>query len=244
MIFNYLVGFLAVGVTWWPTLLHLLGVCYGPQGKATSDVTYNPEDGPEAYSNPTVYNRLSEYTAMAQEVRGPDYDLRTENIDGDVLMKVGGGKRHGRYWIADGAIDSSSTPTLSHVRARTMSSSPAIFTQSMLKSRKRICVANYISYFIRNQRKRTKNWYLNEYIFSSYGESLVLANEVPRLLIHDGRLGTSNSLPPPFPTTGLMARKCWSEVMAVPATCSSTGEDATGRDGNRVKEGEELEATF
>lgn len=50
--------------------------------------------------------------------------------------------------------------------------------------------------------------------------------------------------PPPFPTTGLMARKCWSEVMAVPATCSSTGEDATGRDGNRVKEGEELEATF
>jgi hypothetical protein len=39
--------------------------------------------------------------------------------------------------------------------------------------------------------------------------------------------------------------------MAVPATCSSTGEAAcctgeaaTGRDGNRVKEGEELEATF
>jgi hypothetical protein len=36
------------------------------------------------------------------------------------------GKRHGRYWIADGAIDSSSTPTLSQVRARSMGSSPAI----------------------------------------------------------------------------------------------------------------------
>ena len=80
------------------------------KGKATSDVTYNPDDGPEAYTNPTIHSRLSEYTAMAKEVHGPDYDLRTEDIDGDVLMRVRGGKRHGRYWIADGAIDSSSTP--------------------------------------------------------------------------------------------------------------------------------------
>src|SRR5688572_20988654 len=80
------------------------------KGKATSDVTYNSDDGPEAYTNPAIHSRLSEYTAMAKEVHGPDYDPRTEDIDGDVLMRVGGGKRHGRYWIADGAIDSSSTP--------------------------------------------------------------------------------------------------------------------------------------
>jgi hypothetical protein len=85
------------------------------EGKATSDITYNPDDRPEAYSNPAVYSRLHEYTAMAQEVHGPDYDPRTEDINGDVLMRVGGGKMHGRYWIADGAIDSSSTPTLSQV---------------------------------------------------------------------------------------------------------------------------------
>jgi hypothetical protein len=40
------------------------------KGKATSDVTYNLEDGPEVYSNPAIYNRLSEYTAMEQEVHG------------------------------------------------------------------------------------------------------------------------------------------------------------------------------
>ena len=96
------------------------------KGKATSDITYNPDDGPEAYSNLAVYSRLSEYTAMAQEVHGPDYDPSTEDIDRDVLMRVGGGKRHGRYWIADRAIDSSSTRTPSHVRARSTSSSPAI----------------------------------------------------------------------------------------------------------------------
>jgi hypothetical protein len=97
------------------------------KGNATSDVTYNPNDGPEAYNNPAVYSRLHDYTAMAQEVHGgPEYDPRTEEIDPDVLMRVGGGKRHGRYWIDDGAINSSSTPTLSQVRARSTGSSPAI----------------------------------------------------------------------------------------------------------------------
>jgi hypothetical protein len=63
---------------------------------------------------------------MAQEVHGPEYDPRTEQIDPDVLMRVRGGKRHERYWIADEAIDSSSTPTLSQVQARSTGSSPAI----------------------------------------------------------------------------------------------------------------------
>jgi hypothetical protein len=96
------------------------------KGKATFDVTYNPDDGPEAYNNLAVYSHLHDYSAMAQEVHGPEYDPRTEQIDPDVLMRVGGGKRHGRYWIADGVIDSSSTPTLSQVRARSTGSSPAI----------------------------------------------------------------------------------------------------------------------
>jgi hypothetical protein len=89
-------------------LLHLLDLCYGP-------ITYNPDDGPEAYNNPAIYNRLHDYIAKTQEVQGPEYDLRTEQIDPGVLMRVGGGKRHGRYWIADDVIDSSSTPTLSQV---------------------------------------------------------------------------------------------------------------------------------
>jgi hypothetical protein len=67
------------------------------KGKATSDVTYNPEDGPKAYSNPTVQSSFGEYTAIVKEVYGPEYDLRAEDINRDILMKVGGGKRHGRY---------------------------------------------------------------------------------------------------------------------------------------------------
>jgi hypothetical protein len=67
------------------------------KGKATSDVDYNLEDGPEAYSNASVHNRLSEYTLMAREVHGPEYDPSIENLDGEVIMRVGGGKKHGWY---------------------------------------------------------------------------------------------------------------------------------------------------
>jgi hypothetical protein len=51
------------------------------KGKAMSDITYNPDDGPEAYDNPAIYSCLHDYTAMAQEVHGPEYDPRTEQID-------------------------------------------------------------------------------------------------------------------------------------------------------------------
>jgi hypothetical protein len=71
------------------------------KGKATSDVNYNPEDGPEAYSNLMVHTRLSAYTTMAREVHGPEFDPATEDLDGEVFMRVGGGKNHGRYWIAE-----------------------------------------------------------------------------------------------------------------------------------------------
>jgi hypothetical protein len=67
------------------------------KGKATSDVTYNPEDRPEAYNKSVVYSRLHDDTAMTEEVHSLEYDSRTEQIDPDVLMRVGGGKRHGWY---------------------------------------------------------------------------------------------------------------------------------------------------
>jgi hypothetical protein len=104
------------------------------KGKATSDVNYNPEDGPEAYSNASAHSRLSEYTSMTREVHGPYYDPTTEDLDGEVIMMVGGGKKYGRYWIANGAIGLSSTPTLSQIRARSTSATPPIRPRQALHS--------------------------------------------------------------------------------------------------------------
>jgi hypothetical protein len=86
MISNHLIGFLAVGVTWWPAFLHLLRVCYGHKGKATSDVTYDPEYEPKSCSNSAVHSRLTEYTAIAKEVHGLDYDPRIEGQEAWVVL--------------------------------------------------------------------------------------------------------------------------------------------------------------
>ncbi|TVU24995.1 hypothetical protein EJB05_27468, partial [Eragrostis curvula] len=97
------------------------------KGKASSStVDYNPEDGPEAYSNPTVHSRLQQYTEMAREKHGPEWNPSTEDLDGEIIMRIGGGKKHGRYWIGDSTLDTASTPTLSEIRARSSSSTPPI----------------------------------------------------------------------------------------------------------------------
>ena len=96
------------------------------KGKATSDVSYNPEDPPEAYTNASVHSRLSEYMSAARSVHGQEYDASTQNIDAELVMRLGGGKKHGRYWMADGVIDTASTPTLSQIRAQSTSGSVPI----------------------------------------------------------------------------------------------------------------------
>ena len=83
------------------------------KGRATSDVPFNPEDPPEAYIKQSVHSRLSDYTSMAREVNGPDFDSYTAPIDAEVVMRVGGGNKHGRYYIADSSINPATTPNLS-----------------------------------------------------------------------------------------------------------------------------------
>ncbi|TVU25444.1 hypothetical protein EJB05_27940, partial [Eragrostis curvula] len=96
------------------------------KGKASAPIHYNPEDPPEAYSNPTAYSRLSSYSEVAKEVYGQDYDPRSHDLDGEVVMRAGKGKKHGRYYLGDSVIDTASTPTLSQIRARSVSGGPSI----------------------------------------------------------------------------------------------------------------------
>jgi hypothetical protein len=42
------------------------------KGKATSDVTFSPNDPPESYSNPSVHTRISSYALEARSVHGAD----------------------------------------------------------------------------------------------------------------------------------------------------------------------------
>jgi len=95
-------------------------------GKASSSVSFDPAALPQVYSDPNVYTKVQEYTSSVREIYGEDYNVRTEPIDAEAIMRLGGGKKHGRLWIADGAIDSTTVPSLDAIRARSTSSSQPI----------------------------------------------------------------------------------------------------------------------
>ena len=67
------------------------------KGKATSNVSFNLEDPPEAYMNPSVHSHISEYTEVARSLHGADHDLSTQDFDGEAVMREGQGKKHGRF---------------------------------------------------------------------------------------------------------------------------------------------------
>ena len=50
---------------------------------------------------------------MARAVHGLEYDLSAHDLDGEVVIRAGGGKKHGQFWIGDGTIDTAGTLTLS-----------------------------------------------------------------------------------------------------------------------------------
>ena len=96
-------------------------------GPARSNIEYNPDAGPEAYTNSSVHTRLTSYTEAARSVHGPAYDPRTEErLDPEIVMRVGEGKKHGRFWLGDGVLNTGSTPPLNRLRAASTSSSVPI----------------------------------------------------------------------------------------------------------------------
>ena len=94
-------------------MLLVHGICFGPQGQGDGRRLLQPGDPPSMYSNESVHSRLDGYTSMARAVHGPKYDLSAHDLDGEVVMRAGGGMKHGRFWIGDDTIDTASTPTLS-----------------------------------------------------------------------------------------------------------------------------------
>ena len=92
-------------------------------GRPSSSISFNPATLPQVYSDPNVYTKVQEYTSSVREIYGEDYNVRTEPIDAETIMRLGGGKKHGRLWIADGAIDSTTVPSLDVLQAWSTSSS-------------------------------------------------------------------------------------------------------------------------
>jgi hypothetical protein len=58
------------------------------KGRAMSDVTFNPDNPPEAYTNPTIQPRIAKYTTVARQVRGPDFDPVREPLDLETVVSL------------------------------------------------------------------------------------------------------------------------------------------------------------
>jgi hypothetical protein len=59
------------------------------KGKAmTLEVTYNPTDESKAYTSVSIHNMLSKYTSVARWCHGEDFDLATQPLDTDLLMRL------------------------------------------------------------------------------------------------------------------------------------------------------------
>ncbi|KAF8711204.1 hypothetical protein HU200_029220 [Digitaria exilis] len=112
--------------------------CLAHMGKATDDIHYSEDTPDSAFTNPTIPPRVSSYTSRSREVHRSDYAPSTQNFDGRVVMEVGGGKKHGRYWMGDNVTDSTTTPRLHEIRQRAPSGSDTIrprMTQELLTER-------------------------------------------------------------------------------------------------------------
>jgi hypothetical protein len=93
-------------------------------GPEKSNIQYNPDASPEAYTNSSVHTRLTAYTEAARSVNGPNYDPRTEErLDPECVMRIGQGKKHGWFWLGDSVLNTSSTTPLNRLRAVSTSSS-------------------------------------------------------------------------------------------------------------------------
>jgi hypothetical protein len=75
------------------------------KGKATaSKTTYNLDDPPEAYNNPSIYSRFTTYAETGRQIHGPEWDPIRASFDGGMVMRIGGGKKHSHYYMGDSLL--------------------------------------------------------------------------------------------------------------------------------------------
>jgi hypothetical protein len=97
------------------------------KGTATaSETTYNPDYPPSAYSNPSIHSRFTTYAETGRQIHGPEWDPIRALFDGETVMRIGGGKKHGHYYMGNSLLDTATTPTIAAVKAKDTGNAPPI----------------------------------------------------------------------------------------------------------------------
>ena len=88
---------------------------------------FDPSTPKEAYREPT-WLRKEKYDGKLKERYGPEVDPSSRDLDPEIVMVAGGGKRHGRPSLGASAFPVQ-TESLASIRARSTSSSLQIETR-------------------------------------------------------------------------------------------------------------------
>ena len=94
------------------------------KGSYKTAKAYSEGDGPSVYTSLSAYNKMTSYSEVVKQLRGPDFDPSQNPIDPEALMISAGGKSHGTLAMCDGFVPI--TETLSQIKSRQTSSAPAI----------------------------------------------------------------------------------------------------------------------
>ena len=65
------------------------------KGSYKTAKAYSEGDGPSVYTSLSAYNKMTSYSEVVKQLRGPDFDPSQNPIDSEALMIPSGGKSHG-----------------------------------------------------------------------------------------------------------------------------------------------------
>jgi hypothetical protein len=94
------------------------------KGSYKTATPYSEAYGPSSYTSLSAYNKMTSYSQVVKQLRGPDFDPSLNPMDAEALMISGGGKSHGTLAMCDGFVPI--TESLSQIKARQTSSAPVI----------------------------------------------------------------------------------------------------------------------
>ncbi|PNT66461.1 hypothetical protein BRADI_3g12350v3 [Brachypodium distachyon] len=95
-------------------------------GKASTVSEYSANAPLESYDTSVDHAKITGYVEVFEEVHGPGVDPSQHDLDVEVVVRAGGGKKHGRLVFGNGTIDPSTAPSLPHLKATSTSSSASI----------------------------------------------------------------------------------------------------------------------
>jgi hypothetical protein len=66
-------------------------------GPVKSGVVFNSDAPTQAYSDLSIHAKVRDYAKVVRALHGSDHNLSTEPLEIDVIVRLGQGRKHGRF---------------------------------------------------------------------------------------------------------------------------------------------------